>query len=64
MLRKLKAWFGAGYGKRGCGIGFKIVEAHLEERMGVRLCDMPEQLDAARRQRQEELKLKLLKLNE
>ncbi|MBP5342024.1 MAG: single-stranded-DNA-specific exonuclease RecJ [Bacteroidales bacterium] len=45
----------------GCGIGFKIVEAHLEERMGVRLCDMPEQLDAARRQRQEELKLHLLK---
>ena len=45
----------------GCGIGFKIVEAHLEERMGVRLCDMPEQLDDARRQRQEELKLYLLK---
>ena len=45
----------------GCGIGFKIVEAHLEERMGGRLCDMPEQLDDARRQRQEELKLYLLK---
>ena len=45
----------------GCGIGFKIVEAHLEQRMGVRLCDMPEQLDAHRRQRQEELKLRLLK---
>ena len=45
----------------GCGISFKIVEAHLEERMGVRLCDLPEQLDAHRLQRQEELKLKLLK---
>ena len=45
----------------GCGIGFKIVEAHLEQRMGVRLCDLPEQLDASRRQRQEELKLRLLK---
>ncbi len=45
----------------GCGIGFKIVEAHLEQRMGVRLCDLPEQLDAQRRERQEELKLYLLK---
>ena len=45
----------------GCGIGFKIVEAHLEQRMGVRLCDLPEQLDSTRRQRQEELKLRLLK---
>ncbi|MBO7101798.1 MAG: DHH family phosphoesterase [Bacteroidales bacterium] len=45
----------------GCGIGFKIVEAHLEQQLGVRLCDMPEQLDDQRRQRQEELKLKLLK---
>ena len=45
----------------GCGIGFKIVEAHLEQRMGVRLCDLPEQLDYHRRQRQEELKLRLLK---
>ncbi|MGX8712387.1 MAG: single-stranded-DNA-specific exonuclease RecJ [bacterium] len=45
----------------GCGIGFKIVEAHLEKHMGVRLCDLPEQLDSHRRQRQEELKLKLLK---
>ena len=45
----------------GCGIGFKIVEAHLEQRMGVRLCDLPEQLDSQRRQRQEELKLRLLK---
>ena len=45
----------------GCGIGFKIVEAHLEEQLGVRLCDMPEQLDQTRQQRQEELKLRLLK---
>ena len=45
----------------GCGIGFKIAEAHLEQRLGVRLCDLPEQLDAARRQRQEDLKLRLLK---
>ena len=45
----------------GCGIGFKIVEAHLEQRLGVRLCDLPEQLDASRRQRQEDLKLQLLK---
>jgi single-stranded-DNA-specific exonuclease len=45
----------------GCGIGFKIVEAHLEQRMGIRLCDLPEQLDSQRRQRQEELKLRLLK---
>lgn len=44
----------------GCGIGFKIVEAHMEQRLGVRLCDLPEQLDAQRRERQEELKLKLL----
>ena len=42
------------------GIGFKIVEAHMEKRMGVRLCDLPEQLDTTRRARQEELKLKLL----
>lgn len=45
----------------GCGIGFKIVEAHLESKMGVRLCDLPEQLDEIRLARQEELKLKLLK---
>ena len=45
----------------GCGIGFKIVEAHLEQQMGVRLCDMPEQLDAERQARQEELKLHLLR---
>ena len=45
----------------GCGIGFKIVEPHLEQRLGVRLCDLPEQLDANRQKRQEDLKLRLLK---
>ena len=45
----------------GCGIGFKIVEAHLEQRMGVRLCDLPEQLDTNRQHRQDDLKLRLLK---
>ena len=45
----------------GCGIGFKIVEAHLEQRLGVRLCELPEQLDANRLRRQEDLKLRLLK---
>lgn len=44
----------------GCGIGFKIVQGHLEQQLGVRLCDLPEQLDAARRERQELLKLHLL----
>ena len=37
------------------------MEAHLEQRFGVRLCDLPEQLDANRQRRQEELKLRLLK---
>lgn len=45
----------------GCGIGFKIVEACLERKMGVRLCDPPSSLDADGRRRQEELQLKLLK---
>jgi len=45
----------------GCGIGFKIVEAHQEQRMGVRLCDSPEQLDEGRRELRETLQLKLLK---
>ena len=45
----------------GCGIGFKIVEAHLEEQMGVRLCDVAEQLDEQRHQRQDQLKLRLLR---
>lgn len=45
----------------GCGIGFKIVEAYVEQKMHVMLCDMPAQLDDAARRRQEELQLKLLK---
>ena len=45
----------------GCGIGFKIVEAHQEQRMGVRLCDDPEHLDASRREMRDRLQLRLLK---
>ena len=45
----------------GCGIGFKIVEAHQEQRMGVRLCDSPEQLDEGRRDLRTNLQLRLLK---
>ena len=45
----------------GCGIGFKIVEAHQEQRMGVRLCDPPGQLDEARRELRNRLQLHLLK---
>lgn len=45
----------------GCGIGFKIVEAHQEQRLGVRLCDDAEHLDEARREKRERLKLTLLK---
>ena len=45
----------------GCGIGFKIVEAHQEQRVGVRLCDAPEDLDEARREKRDALQLRLLK---
>lgn len=45
----------------GCGIGFKIVEAHQEQRRGVRLCDNPEHLDEQMRQRRDDLQLSLLK---
>lgn len=45
----------------GCGIGFKIVEAHQEQRMGVRLCDNPERLDPSRREMRDRLQLRLLK---
>lgn len=45
----------------GCGIGFKIVEAHQEQRMGVRLCDDPNTLDEVSREKREGLKLRLLK---
>lgn len=44
----------------GCGIGFKIVEAHQEQRMGVRLCDNPELLDDSRRVLREQLQVNLL----
>ena len=45
----------------GCGIGFKIVEAHQEQRLGVRLCDVADQLDEVRREKRERLKLSVLK---
>ncbi len=45
----------------GCGIGFKIVEAHLEQRAGVKLCDNPDRLGPDASRRHEALKLKLLK---
>ncbi len=45
----------------GCGIGFKIVEAYVEQKMHVRLCDPLSQLDDAARRCQEALQLKLLK---
>lgn len=45
----------------GCGIGFKIVEAYLEQKMGVRLCDHYEADDVLKRKAQETLKLKLLR---
>ena len=33
----------------GCGIGFKIVEAYLEQKMGVRLCDQYDNDDVLKR---------------
>ena len=45
----------------GCGIGFKIVEAHQEQRVGVRLCDPPDSLDDVRREKRDALQLNLLK---
>ena len=45
----------------GCGIGFKIVEAHQEQRVGVRLCDAPDGLDEIRREKRDALQLRLLK---
>ena len=45
----------------GCGIGFKIVEAHQEQRVGVRLCDSPSSLDEVRRDKRDALQLYLLK---
>lgn len=45
----------------GCGIGFKIVEAYMEQKCGVRLCDLPETLTVPDRAKLEDLKVKLLK---
>lgn len=45
----------------GCGIGFKIVEAYMEQKIGVRLCDIFPEHEVAKRKAQETLKLKLLK---
>lgn len=45
----------------GCGIGFKIVEAYMEQKIGVRLCDSFAEHELGKRKAQETLKLKLLK---
>lgn len=45
----------------GCGIGFKIVEAHQEQRMGVRLCDSADKLDDSRRALRDQLQVNLLR---
>ncbi len=45
----------------GCGIGFKIVEAYIEQKMHVRLCDAVKSMDETTRKRSEELQLRLLK---
>lgn len=45
----------------GCGIGFKIVEAHVEKQLGVRLCDDPATLSEEDNKLREEMKLHLLK---
>ncbi|MBR1517324.1 MAG: single-stranded-DNA-specific exonuclease RecJ [Bacteroidales bacterium] len=45
----------------GCGIGFKIVEAHMERHLGVRLCDDPASLSEENAALREEMKLHLLK---
>ena len=39
----------------------KIVEAHQEQRVGVRLCDPPDSLDDSRREKRDALQLRLLK---
>lgn len=45
----------------GCGIGFKIVEAYMEQKMRVRLCDRTEDLSPELRKAQDDLRLRLLK---
>lgn len=44
----------------GCGISFKIVEAYVEHRLGVRACDSPETLDEKNRIIREKMMLELL----
>lgn len=44
----------------GCGLGFKIIEALLEKKQGVRLCDNTASLSPALQQRQDTLKRELL----
>lgn len=44
----------------GCGIGFKIVEAHLEQQLGVKVCDNLSQVETTRIKNQELLKRHLL----
>ncbi|MCR4815751.1 MAG: single-stranded-DNA-specific exonuclease RecJ [Bacteroidales bacterium] len=45
----------------GCGIGFKIVEAYMEQKIGVRLCDSNKELSRDQQKNLEMLKLKLLR---
>ncbi len=45
----------------GCGIGFKIVEAYMEQKLGVRLCDSANDLSPIQKKNMEMLKLKLLR---
>ncbi len=45
----------------GCGIGFKIVEAYMEQKIGVRLCDSGGELTYVQKKNLEMLKLKLLR---
>ncbi len=45
----------------GCGIGFKIVEAYIEQKMHVRLCDVAQPMDEERRKQSEDLQRRLLK---
>ncbi|MBQ9474110.1 MAG: single-stranded-DNA-specific exonuclease RecJ [Bacteroidales bacterium] len=44
----------------GCGVGFKIVEAYIEEKIGVRLCDPPDKLNDDQRNRRNELQHRML----
>lgn len=44
----------------GCGIGFKIVEAYMEQKLGVRLCDTLSPVETTRQKNKELLKRRLL----